>query len=96
MNFINGKPIVGANIEKIYNILKEIENRDVFKDQQDEVFAKITRNTDKANKWKVLFDEIRNSGITNESTRGDFNRFTNDKEKKSPSFKENQPPALFW
>ena len=95
MYFINGKPIVGANIERIYNILKEIENREVFKDNQEEVFAKITRNADKANKWKVLFDEIRNSGVTNESTRGDFDRF-NVKEKKSSSFKKNQPPALFW
>ena len=97
MNLINGKPIVGGNIERIYNILKEIENREVFKDQQDEVFAKITRNSDKTNKWKVLLGKIRNSGVTNESNKRDFNIFTNEEKNKSSDFyKENQPPALFW
>ena len=69
----------------------------MFNDQQDEVFAKITRNSDKTNKWKVLLGKIRNSGVTNESNKRDFNRFTNEEKNKSSDFyKENQPPALFW
>ena len=95
MNLINGKPIVGGNIERIYNILKEIENREVFKDQQDEVFAKITRNSDKTNKWKVLLSKIRNSGVTNESNKRDFNRFTNEEKNKSSDFyKENSTSSF--